>query len=116
MERQEINKKRKVGVVLRNAMDKTAVVEVTRTVKDPLYKKYIRRKKKFMIHDEKNECKLGDMVELEECRPLSKRKSWRLIKILKHEELPEVVKANNVEDKAEEIQEEMAKEELKHEF
>jgi len=115
MEQQVTNRKRKTGVVARNSMDKTTLVEVTRIVKDPVYKKHIRRKKKFMIHDEKNECKLGDLVELEECRPLSKRKSWRLIKILKHEELPEEIQANNVEERKTDVEEEMAEDQLKME-
>ena len=114
MEREEHKKKRKTGVVVGNAMDKTAMVEVSRTVIDPTYKKYVRRKKKLMIHDEKNECKLGDLVELEECRPLSKRKSWRLLKIIKHEILPEAIEPSDVEKT--ETEEELVQEELKHDF
>jgi small subunit ribosomal protein S17 len=91
MEKTNTKRKSKTGVVLRNTMDKTAVVEVARTVMDYEYKKYIRRKRKFMVHDEKNECKVGDVVEIEECRPLSKRKSWRLTRILEHAKLPEEV-------------------------
>jgi small subunit ribosomal protein S17 len=63
-------------------MEKTIAVLVQRTVKHPLYKKYIRRTTKFLAHDENNECKEGDVVTIEECRPISKRKAWRLQKIV----------------------------------
>jgi len=80
-------RKTKVGVVTSDAMDKTVVVEVQRTVMDPEFKKYVRRKKKFMAHDEENVCKRGDVVEIRESRPLSKRKRWRVTKCVKKEEL-----------------------------
>ncbi len=70
------------GIVVSDKMDKTVVVEVERTVLHPLYKKYIRRKKKFMAHDERNECRIGDKVQIIETRPLSKYKRWRVMKIL----------------------------------
>ena len=63
-------------------MDKTITVLVVRQVKHPLYKKYIRRSTKVHAHDEQNECREGDKVIIEECRPLSKNKSWRLVKVL----------------------------------
>jgi small subunit ribosomal protein S17 len=63
-------------------MDKTITVLVVRQVKHPLYKKYIRRSTKVHAHDEQNECREGDKVMIEECRPLSKNKSWRLVKVL----------------------------------
>ena len=68
------------GVVVSNNMDKSIVVKVERKVKHPIYKKTIKRSKKFVTHDEKNECKIGDLVEIAECRPLSKRKRFRLYK------------------------------------
>ena len=71
-------KKQKMGVVVSNAMDKSVTVMVERTVLDPTFKKYVRRRKKFMAHDEKNECHKGDTVVIRECRPLSKRKRWRV--------------------------------------
>ncbi|MEZ7852736.1 MAG: 30S ribosomal protein S17 [SAR324 cluster bacterium] len=68
------------GVVVSDNMDKSIVVKVERKVKHPIYKKTIKRSKKFVTHDEKNECKIGDLVEIAECRPLSKRKRFRLYK------------------------------------
>ena len=72
----------KLGIVVRDKMDKTIVVEVERLVMDPLYRKYLRRRSRFMAHDEKNECKIGDRVRIEESRPLSRRKRWVLKAIL----------------------------------
>jgi len=71
-----------VGQVVSSKMDKSITVRVERRVKHPLYKKYVRRSTKLVAHDEANECLEGDMVAIEECRPLSKRKSWRLQKII----------------------------------
>ncbi len=71
-----------VGQVVSNKMEKTIAVVVERRVLHPLYKKYIRRTTKLLAHDERNECSPGDLVAIEECRPLSKRKSWRLHKVL----------------------------------
>ena len=76
------NRKSKIGVVFSDAMDKSATVIVSRTVLNEQFKKYVHRKKKFMAHDEKNECKKGDTVLIRECRPLSKRKRWTVEKIL----------------------------------
>ena len=70
------------GSVLSTGMDKTITVQVVRQLKHPLYKKYIRRSTKLHAHDEQNECKEGDKVIIEECRPLSKNKSWRLVRVL----------------------------------
>lgn len=70
------------GVVVSNAMDKTAVVTVSRLVKHPRYKKYVKRRKRFKVHDEQNECNVGDRVSIAEMRPLSKDKRWRLQKIV----------------------------------
>jgi small subunit ribosomal protein S17 len=71
-----------VGQVVSNRMDKTISVQIDRQVEHPLYKKYIRRSTKLLAHDENNECNEGDTVAIEECRPLSKRKAWRLQKVL----------------------------------
>jgi len=68
------------GVVVSNNMDKSIVVKVERKIKHPIYKKTIKRSKKYVAHDENNECKIGDLVEIAECRPLSKRKRFRLYK------------------------------------
>ena len=70
------------GRVVSNKGDKTIAVMVERRVMHPLYKKFIRRSTKLLAHDENNECNMGDRVLIEECRPLSKRKSWRLVKIV----------------------------------
>ena len=72
-----------VGTVTSNKMDKTVVVIVNRLVKDPRYKKYVRKRSKFKAHDEKNECGVGDQVLLVETRPLSKEKHWRVREIVK---------------------------------
>ena len=70
------------GSVESTKMDKTITVLVERKVKHPLYKKYVRRSTKLHAHDGANECKIGDKVSVEQCRPLSKSKSWRLHEIL----------------------------------
>ena len=70
------------GYVVSNKMDKTVTVKVERMVKHPLYKKYIRRHKKYMAHDERNECQVGDRVQILEARPLSKNKRWRVSRIM----------------------------------
>lgn len=77
------HKKKQTGIVISNAMQKSVVVEVSRTVQDPTFKKYVRRKNKFMAHDESNKCKMGDTVCIRECRPLSKRKRWIVEEIVK---------------------------------
>ena len=71
-----------VGVVFSDKMDKTVGVMVNRVVLHPIYKKYIRKKKKVKAHDEKNECRIGDRVLLIETRPLSKEKRWRVKEIV----------------------------------
>lgn len=70
------------GTVISNKMDKTVSVMVERQIKHPLYKKYVRLSTKLLAHDEDNECSQGDTVLIEECRPLSKHKSWRLLKVV----------------------------------
>jgi len=86
----ESKKQRKVrtGVVISNKMDKTVVVEVSRTVVHPVYKKFVRRRKRFMAHDEENRCRIGDEVIIVETRPLSRHKNWRVRKIVKEAALP----------------------------
>ena len=71
------------GSVISARMDKSITVLVVRQFKHPLYKKYIRRSTRLHAHDESNSCKEGDTVLIEECRPLSKTKSWRVIRVLK---------------------------------
>ena len=71
-----------VGRVVSNRMDKTVTVAVERRERHPLYGKYVTKTSKFMVHDEKNACDVGDKVRIMETRPLSRRKRWRLVEIL----------------------------------
>lgn len=75
-------RKTKVGRVVSDKMQKTIVVAIEDNVKHPLYKKVIKRTVKFKAHDENNECRIGDKVEIMETRPLSKDKNWRLVRII----------------------------------
>ncbi len=75
-------RKQRVGVVTSNKMDKTIAVSVERKLRHPIYGKFIKRSNKFMAHDEKNECNIGDVVRIMETRPLSKLKRWRLVEIV----------------------------------
>lgn len=70
------------GCVSSSAMDKTATVVIERRIKHPVYGKYITRSTKLHVHDENNECGNGDIVVIEQCRPMSKTKSWNLVKIV----------------------------------
>ncbi len=76
------NRKRVIGVVVSDKMDKTRVVAVTERYSHPLYGKYLKRTQKFHVHDEKNDSKQGDTVRIIEARPLSKTKRWRLMEVL----------------------------------
>ena len=67
------------GVVVSDKGDKTVTVRVERRIKHPLYKKFIRQSKKYAAHDAENQCKEGDIVRIQECRPISKRKTWEVI-------------------------------------
>lgn len=69
------------GIVTSAATNKTVTVKIERKVPHPLYKKYIRRTTKLRVHDEDNQCQVGDVVTVKQCRPLSKTKSWTLVKI-----------------------------------
>ena len=75
-------KKVRVGVVVSDAMDKTAVVQVERWRKHPKYKKYIKQTRRFKVHDESNECRTGDSVRFTETRPISREKCWKLVEII----------------------------------
>ena len=79
---QAVKRRSLQGSVLSARMDKTITVQVVRQMKHPLYKKYIRRSTNLHAHDEQNECNEGDKVIIEEGRPLSKNKSWRLVRVL----------------------------------
>lgn len=75
-------RKQRTGVVTSNKMEKSITVSVERKVKHPLYGKFMKNSSKFVAHDEKNDCNIGDKVRIMETRPLSKRKNWRLVEIL----------------------------------
>ena len=75
-------KKRRTGIVVSNKMDKTITVVAYRTKKHPLYKKYIKKRVRFKAHDESNACQMGDTVMLQETRPLSREKRWRVVEII----------------------------------
>ena len=79
-------RKIRVGEVVSDKMQKTAVVAVTRLVRHPQYSRFLKRTTKFKVHDEKNECHVGDVVRIVETRPLSKEKRWRLLEIVKRAE------------------------------
>ncbi len=70
------------GVVTSNAGDKSATIMIERKIKHPVYGKFIKRSTKIRLHDETNECNKGDTILIEECRPMSKTKSWKLVKIV----------------------------------
>ena len=82
MDKEQGIRKTREGVVVSDKMDKTVVVEVKRLVSHPLYHKIIRRRKKFKAHDPENACRVGDKVLIEETRPLSRDKRWRVKAIL----------------------------------
>jgi small subunit ribosomal protein S17 len=82
MSEQESTNRTLVGLVTSDGMDKSITVSVERRVKHPVYGKYMRRSTKVHAHDETNECNVGDTVMVEQCRPLSKSKTWRLVKVL----------------------------------
>ena len=75
-------RKTRVGKVVSDRMDKTIVVSIERLVKHPQYGRYVRRRSKFKVHDEKNECRAGDTVRFMETRPISKDKHWRFVEIV----------------------------------
>ena len=79
----EINTRTETGLVVSSKRDKTITVMVERKVKHPLYKKILRRSSKLQAHDQDNTCNEGDLVTIQECRPLSKTKSWKLLKVEK---------------------------------
>ena len=72
-------RKTRVGKVVSDRMDKTVVVSIERLVKHTVYGRYVRRRTKFKVHDEKNECRIGDVVRFMETRPMSKEKRWRFV-------------------------------------
>ncbi|MBT6635237.1 MAG: 30S ribosomal protein S17 [Flavobacteriaceae bacterium] len=81
MEKRNLRKER-IGKVTSNKMQKSIVVSEVKKVKHPMYGKYVLKTKKYVAHDEKNECNIGDTVKIMETRPISKSKCWRLVKII----------------------------------
>jgi len=75
-------RKTRIGKVVSDRMDKTVVVSIERLVKHPQYGRYVRRRSKFKVHDEKNECRIGDTVRFMETRPISKDKCWRFVEFV----------------------------------
>ena len=86
MEKRNLRKER-VGVVTSDKMEKSIVVSVERKVKHPKYGKFVKKTTKFVAHDEKNDCNIGDTVRIMETRPLSKTKNWRLVEIVERAKL-----------------------------
>lgn len=82
LQAERARRKTRVGRVVSDKMDKTVVVAIETSKKHPLYKKIVKRTKKFKAHDENNECKEGDKVRIMETRPLSKDKNWRVVEII----------------------------------
>jgi len=82
MEEKRNNRKVREGLVTSNKMEKSIVVSVERKLKHPKYGKFLKRTTKLMVHDEKNDCNIGDKVKVMETRPLSKNKCWRLVEII----------------------------------
>ncbi|MDP7556864.1 MAG: 30S ribosomal protein S17 [Nitrospinaceae bacterium] len=81
----QANKKTMTGFVVSNKMDKTVVVRVERRFSHPVFKKVVKTTKKYKVHDEKNECLEGDFIRIQETRPLSKQKRWRLLDVITRE-------------------------------
>ena len=81
-EKERGRRKLRVGKVVSDKMEKTVVVVIERLVKHPVYKRYVRKRSRFKVHDEKNECKEGDTIRFMETRPLSKEKRWRFVEFV----------------------------------
>ena len=81
METRKLRKER-IGLVVSNKMEKSIAIIVERKVKHPIYGKFVKKKSKFIAHDEKNDCNVGDTVRIMETRPISKSKCWRLVEII----------------------------------
>lgn len=94
------DRKIRTGTVVSDRMDKTVVVEVERQFPHPLYGKRVKRRSKFYAHDEENECRLGDVIQIEETRPLSKTKRWRVVDLVERPDEAQVedVRSGGVEE------------------
>lgn len=82
MENKRNLRKERIGVVVSNKMDKSITIAVETKVKHPKYGKFVNKTSKFIAHDEKNDCNIGDTVKIMETRPLSKNKNWRLVEVI----------------------------------
>jgi small subunit ribosomal protein S17 len=89
-EAQTVNRKSRVGTVVSDKNDKTIVVSIARAARHRLYRKVIRRTAKYHVHDEDNAATVGDLVRIEECRPISRLKRWRLVEVLTEREVADV--------------------------
>jgi len=98
------NRKILRGIVISDKMDKTVTVAIGRTVKHPIFKKYIKRTSKFFAHDEKEICKIGDLIEIKEVRPISKNKNWLVVSVIKEAKKgSEPLKKEELKDGSEEV-------------
>ena len=101
MESKRGERKVRRGIVVSDKMDKTIVVSVERKFPHPVYRKIVRDKRKFKVHDPENAAHIGDVVEIMETRPLSKEKRWRLVKVIKKVETVEILGRDTVDIAAE---------------
>ncbi|MCS7281347.1 MAG: 30S ribosomal protein S17 [Desulfobacterota bacterium] len=102
METQVSKRKKMIGTVVSNKMQKTVVVEVEKLFKHPKYKKYVKKRKRYKAHDENNSCQIGDKVLIVETRPLSKEKRWLVKQILERRQMPQPEEV--IKDDTDEVQ------------
>lgn len=96
-------RKQQVGIVVSDNMQKTVVVKVERTTRHPFYGKILRRFKKFKAHDEKDECRIGDKVLIQETRPISREKRWNVVQLLERSEVKRLEVEESIEQKEMEL-------------
>ncbi|MBM3140795.1 MAG: 30S ribosomal protein S17, partial [Chloroflexi bacterium] len=99
-----VNRKSRVGTVVSDKNDKTIVVEIVRQAPHRIYRKVIRRTKRYQVHDPENQATLGDLVRIEECRPISKTKRWALVEVLTERKVAEVAPEELDEEIVDEFQ------------
>ena len=103
-EERAVNRKSRVGTVVSDRNDKTIVVQIERAARHRIYRKVIRRTKKYHVHDEQNVASLGDLVRIEECRPISRLKRWQLMEVLTERAVAEVTPESLDQSLVEEMQ------------
>ncbi len=103
-EERAVNRKSRVGTVVSDRNDKTIVVQIERAARHRIYRKVIRRTKKYHVHDEQNAASLGDLVRIEECRPISRLKRWQLMEVLTERAVAEVTPESLDQSLVEEMQ------------